>query len=219
MLSRNDSDDGEYKPPFPWRWVWIALAVAVLGGVGYLIQQRIAAYHDVDVVHEMVDGLADRYAEVDRDYAASMEAHRGNMPFSTFGPQAAINSEVRAATREWVKAGIAVIDDALARRGRIQGEITAGVEATGAGPAAKAAMLGRVREAVLKTQKPARAMEAMRAYLEKIGEMAADLDAHAQGIALQEGELQFDDPAAGERYNDLLRELDAREREVQRLKR
>jgi hypothetical protein len=219
MLSRNDSDDGEYRPPFPWRWVWIGLAVAVLGGVGYFIQQRIAAYHEVDVVREMVDRMADRYAEVDRDYAASMEAHHGNMPFSTFGPQAAINPAVRAATREWVKAGIAVIDDALARRGRIQGEITARVEATRAGPAVKGAMLGRVREAMLKTQKPAHAMEAMRAYLEKIGEMAAYLDAHAQGIALSEGQLQFDDPEAGERYNDLLRELEVREQEIRRLNR
>ncbi len=57
----------------------------------------------------------------------------------------------------------------------------------------------------------------MRAYLEKIGEMAAYLDANAQGIQLREGQLEFDDSAAGDRYNAFLHELADLERELQRL--
>lgn len=213
--------DEEASTPFPWRrWILGGIAFALIGTAGYYLAQRAAGYRDLDVLQEDVHHLRDRYAAVDRDYTESMAAHMAKSPFGQrFGPDAAINPGIRGATREWVTAGIALVDEFLARRERLQNDLVARISASRAPETSKDAMLKSTRDVALKLPQPVRIMMGERAYLEKIGEVAAYLDQNAQGIALEEGQLQFDDGAAGERYNVLLRELAAAERERDRLKR
>jgi hypothetical protein len=217
-MSKTDSGDDQPKQiQIPWRWIWIALALVLVGAAVYYLEQRSAAFRDVDTLQAMVKEIGGRYVEVDRDFAARMEAHRRDSPFGTFGPEQAIDPGIRSATRAWVAAAIGIIDDSLARRERIQNDTIAQIEASRATAKVKTSMLKAVRDAAIKAPLSVRIMNAMRAYLEKIGEMAAYLDLNAQGIALREGQLEFDDGAAGDRYNDYLRELAALERELQRL--
>jgi hypothetical protein len=209
----------ETESPFPWRrWILIGAVVALVGAGGYFLERQAAAYREVDVVQDAARHLSSRYAEVDKAYASSMEAHLARSPFPSFGPAVAINPGVRSATREWVRDGIAIIGDFLAKRERVPEELIKRIEASRAGPMAKESMMKNVREAALKAQRPVNLMNAQRAWLEKLGEVMAYLDSYAQGIALEEGELHFDDVAAGERYNDLLRGLADVERELQRQK-
>lgn len=201
---------------FSWRWVWIGLALAVLGAGGYFLERRAAAYREVDVLQDLAHQLDKRYDEADKAYAARMEAHQARVPFTRFAAEEAINASTRSATREWIAAATAIIDDALAKREQIPQELNKRIEASTAGPMAKESMARNVREAVLKAQRPPHLMQAYRVYLEKIAEMAAFLDQHAQEISLQDGRLEFDDAATGERYNVFEHELARLDREYQR---
>jgi hypothetical protein len=203
---------------FPWRWVWIGLTIALLGAGGYYLEQRAAAYREVDVLQDLAHQLGKRYAEADQDYATRMAAHQASAPFTQFVAEEAINPGVRSATRAWVAAAVAIIDEALAKREQIPQELNKRIDTSKAGPMAKESMAKNVREAVLKAQRPPHLVQAYRAYLEKIAEMAAFLDQHAQEISLQDGRLEFDDATTGERYNAFEHELARLDREYQRQK-
>lgn len=199
------------------RWFWITLAIIFLGVGSYYVERRNVPTRSADTVEEVTKAMAKRYVEVDREFAARMEAHRSEMPPVPFGPEQAIVATKRTAMRAWVAGATGIIDESLAKRERIGHEFIAQIEASKAGENAKRAMLAGIRTAAVQVPLSVKLMNATRAYLEKTGEMVAYLDQNALAIALREGQLEFDDPAAGERYNQFEHELAALEQELQRL--
>ncbi len=215
----SDTEGADHrKPARRRRWIWIALApVMIFAGI-YFAEHGMGPISDDEKLRDLLNGMNSRMAEADRVSAARIEAQQRNSPLGDFGPEQALDAKWRSTTRAWAGAGIAIIDESLARRELILGETIARMEASGAGDKTKSRYLQAIRNAAPnEASLSVRIMKAMRAYLAKVGEMVAWLDLNAQAVRLREGEPRFDDKAAGARYDKIERELAALQQELEAL--
>ena len=216
-MSNTEGDD-QQKPTRSRRWIWIALAPVLIFAGAYLAEQGVGPMTDAERLRDMVNAMGGRLAEADRESAARIEAQQRDSPLGNYGPEQAMDATTRSATRAWAAAGIGIIDESLAKREKILQESIARIETSRASDKVKGALLKAIRDAEPnKASLSVRIMKAMRAYLAKIAEMVAYLDLNAQAIQLRKGQFEFDDSAAGERYNKLEHELAALERELRGL--
>jgi hypothetical protein len=219
-MSKTDAgNDRQEQAPRPRRRVWVVLVLILVAAQGlYYLTQGFESPSGSENLQAMVKAMGSRNVEADREFAARMEAQQRDSPLRDFGPERAADAAARSALRAWVVAAIGTIDEALARRERILNETIARIEAARASDKAKSTMLAAIRDATAqKVPLSVQMMKAMRAYLEKIGEMVAHLESNAPGLSLRDGQLAFEDGAAADRHNALEDERVALEKELQRL--
>lgn len=173
---------------------------------------------DADKLQAIVQSMASRYSEADRDYAEKLKAARPGAALAVVGSEGIADAAARREARANLAATLKVIDDGLKRRERIAQDAIAEVRAAKADEKAKHEVVAAIREA---SAGPAplsvQLMKAMRAFLAKALEVVAHVDRHAAGVGLKEGRLSFADKAVSARFDALQAELSALYQEIQRL--
>ncbi len=173
---------------------------------------------DADKVQAIVNSMAARYSEADRDYAERLKAAKPGTALAVVGSEGIADPAARREARATLNTTLKVIDDGLKRRERIPQDAIAEVRATKADDKTKEAVSAAIREAAAgPAPLSVQLMKAMRAFLAKALEVVTYVDRHAAGVGLKEGRLHFSDKAVSTRFDALQSELSALYQEIQRL--